>query len=139
MAIQIHYWSDDVERLLAHYVDALSFELVFRQPDDGQANFCILKLGDAQIMIAETPSAEMAAGRNDGRLLESMIPRAGKPGAISAYIGVEDVDAHHEELAASGADIIEPIWDAPWGLRQFSVLDPDGNVTTFHRAQPLDS
>lgn len=132
MAIQIHYWSSDVERLLTHYVGVLSFELVYRQPDDAPANFCILKLGDAQIMIAEMPSAEMAASRNDERLLEEMIPRAGRPGPISVYIGVEDVDAYHSQVAAVGANIIEPIWDAPWGLRQFSVLDPDGNLTTFH-------
>ncbi|MBU0595252.1 VOC family protein [Candidatus Bipolaricaulota bacterium] len=132
MAIQIHYWSDDVERLLTHYVDVLSFELAYRQPEAGPADFCILKLDDAQLMIAATPSAEMAASRNDERLLNAMVPRAGKPGPISVYIGVADVDAHHERLAAAGANIIEPVWDAPWGLRQFSVLDPDGNLTTFH-------
>ena len=132
MAIQIHYWSDDVERLLDHYVDVLSFEPVYRQPDDGPANFCILKLGDAQIMIAAMPNAEIAGDRNDGRLLKAMIPRAGRPGPISVYIGIEDVGAHHERLGAAGANIIEPIWDTPWGLRQFSVLDPDGNLTTFH-------
>jgi len=134
VAIQIHYWSSDVERLLAHYVDVLSFELVYRQPDDRPANFCILKLGDAQIMIAETPDTEIAADRNDARLLGNVVPRIGNPGPISVYIGVEDVDAHHNRVAAAGAEIIEPIWDAPWGLRQFSVLDPDGNVTTFHTA-----
>ncbi len=132
MAIQIHYWSDDAERLLAHYVDVLSFELVYRQPDAGPADFCILKLGDAQIMIAETPDLAVTAGRNDERLLEAMIPRIGHPGPISVYVGVEDVDAYHGRLASAGAQIIEPIWDAPWGLRQFSVLDPDENVMTFH-------
>jgi len=25
-------------------------------------------------------------------------------------------------------ELNEPIWDAPWGLRQFSVLDPDGST-----------
>jgi len=132
MAIQIHYWSDDVERLLAYYVDVLSLELAYRQPDEPPANFCILKLGEAQIMIAQTPTAETAAGRNDARLLEEIVPRAGRPGPISVYVAVEDVDAYRERVTAAGAELLEPIWDAPWGLRQFSVLDPDGNVTTFH-------
>lgn len=134
MAIQIHYWSEDVERLLAHYVGVLSFELVYRQPNAPPADFCILKLGDARIMIARTPGAEMAEDRNDRRLLETVVPRIGHPGPISVYVGVEDVDAHHGRIATAGADIIEPIWNAPWGLRQFSVLDPDGNLTTFHAA-----
>ena len=134
MAIQIHYWSNDVERLLTHYVEVLSFELVHRQPGDPPANFGILKLGDAQIMIAEMPGTEMTADRSDGRLLEKVGPRIGHPGPISVYVGVEDVDAYHRLITPAGAHVIEPIWDAPWGLRQFSVLDPDGNLTTFHAA-----
>jgi len=132
MPIQIHYWSDDVERLAKHYVDVLGFDLAYRQPDEPPANFCILRLGDATIMIAETPVPEMATVRNDGRLLESIASRVGQPGAISVYIAVEDVDAYCDEVAADGAIIIEPIWDAPWGLRQFSLADPDGNLMTFH-------
>jgi lactoylglutathione lyase len=132
VAIRIHYWSDDVERLLSHYVDILSFELVYRQPDDPPADFCILKLGDAQIMIARTPDAERTADRNDGRLLGKVIPRIGHPGPISVYVEVEDVDAYYRRVAAAGADIIEPVWDTPWELRQCSVLDPDGNLTTFY-------
>lgn len=134
MPIQIHYWSDDVERLLAHYVDVLSFDLVYRQPEAPPADFCILKLGDAQIMVAGTPDDERTGGRNDERLLETIVPRIGRPGPISVYIRVDDVDAVHDAAAGAGAEIIEPIWDAPWGLRQFSVADPDGNVTTFHGA-----
>jgi len=132
LAIQIHYWSKDVERLLEHYVGVLSFELVHRQPPDPPADFCILELGDAKIMIARTPDLEATSNRNDGRLLETVAPRIGRPGPISVYVEVEDVDGYHGRVTAAGAEVIEPIWDAPWGLRQFSVLDPDGNLTTFH-------
>ena len=134
MAIQVHYWSEDVERLLEHYVGVLSFELVYRQPPDPPADFCILKLGDAKIMIAQPPDLEALGDRNDGRLLEAVGPRIGRPGPISVYVEVEDVDAYHGRVAAAGAEVIEPIWDAPWGLRQFSVLDPEGNLMTFHAA-----
>ena len=134
MAVQIHYWTEDVERLLKHYVDVLSFELVYRQPVASPADFCILKLGDARIMIAETPDVGVIDDRNDGRLLEAVVPRIGHPGPISVYVEVEDIDDYHGRVVAAGAEVVEPIWDAPWGLRQFSVLDPDGNLTTFHAA-----
>ena len=134
MAIQIHYWSPDVERLLAYYTEVLAFELVHRQPEAPPADFCILKLGDAQIMIGETPRAMITADRNDRRFLEVVAPRVGRPGPISVYIGVEDIDMYHDQIAARGAEIVEPIWDAPWGLRQFSILDPDRNLKTFHAA-----
>ena len=133
MPIQIHYWSDDVERLITHYVKILGFDLAYRQPDAPPADFCILKLGGATIMIAETPTAGTAADRNDRCLLEKITPRAGQPGPISVYIGVNDVDAYHKRVSAEGASILEPIWNAPWGLRQFSLADPAGNLMTFHQ------
>lgn len=56
----------------------------------------------------------------------------GQPGPISVYIGVNGVDSYYSRVA-SAATIIEPIWDAPWGLRQFLLADPDGNLMTFHQ------
>jgi len=48
------------------------------------------------------------------------------------WVFTEDVDDAHEELGRLGADIIEPVEDKPWGLRQFSVRDLSGNVFHFH-------
>ena len=133
MAVQIHYWSPDVERQLTHYTDVLSFDLVHRQPEGPPAEFCILRLGDAQIMIGSNPAELAEQGRDDRVLLDTVAARVGHPGAISVYIGVEEIDAYHDRVRSRGAEIVEPIWDAPWGLRQFSVRDPDGNLTTFFR------
>lgn len=134
MTIQIHHWSSDVERLLRHYIDVLGFELVHRQPTDPPAEFCILALGGARIMIGSNPAQLASLGRNDKRLLETVASRVGRAGPTSVYIEVDDIDAHHQTVAGRGADVVEPIWDAPWGLRQFSVRDPDGNLITFHRS-----
>ena len=123
-----------MEQQLAYYVDVLSFELLHRQPDEGPVEFCILKIGDAQIMIGASPEALIDADRADHRLLQEVAPRVDKPGPISVYIGVDDIDAYHEQIETRGARILEPIWDSPWGTRQFSVRDPDGNLTTFFAA-----
>lgn len=48
------------------------------------------------------------------------------------WVFVEDVDAAHAELAGLGAEIVEPLEDKPWGLRQFSVQDLHGNRFHFH-------
>ncbi|UCF10128.1 MAG: VOC family protein [Candidatus Bipolaricaulota bacterium] len=132
MAIQIHYWSKDVERLLAHYVSVLGFELDYRQPEEGAADFCILTLGEAKLMIAQDPAALAESDREDRALLADVSTRLGRAGPVSVYIAVDDVDAQFAGVADRGGDIIEPLWSAPWGLRQFSVRDPDGNLTTFH-------
>jgi len=136
VAVQIHYWSADVERLLRHYVETLGFELVHRQPVDPPAEFCILRLGGAQVMIGSDPAALAALGRNDRGVLEVVAARIGCPGPISVYVGVDDIDDYHDRVLGSSTDLVEPIWDAPWGNRQFTVRDPDGNLTTFFETQP---
>ncbi|WP_104476395.1 VOC family protein [Actinokineospora auranticolor] len=45
-----------------------------------------------------------------------------------ASIQVDDVDAAYREAVASGAEIVHPLTDEPWGVRRFFVRDPDGNV-----------
>jgi uncharacterized glyoxalase superfamily protein PhnB len=44
----------------------------------------------------------------------------------------EDIDASYQELKSSGANIVDPLEKKPWGLRQFTVEDLDGNLFYFH-------
>jgi predicted enzyme related to lactoylglutathione lyase len=48
------------------------------------------------------------------------------------WVFAPDVDATHAELRSSGANIVEPIADKPWGLRQFTIEDQDGNRFYIH-------
>ena len=43
-----------------------------------------------------------------------------------------DIDATYDEVRALGARIVEPLQLMPWGLRQFTVEDLDGNRFYFH-------
>ena len=40
-------------------------------------------------------------------------------------------DSLHAELTANGAEIQSEPVSRPWGLREFEVLDPEGNRLTF--------
>lgn len=54
---------------------------------------------------------------------------------ISARVNLEGVDALHDEINPKGIVMpTEPLETKPWGLRQFSVLDPFGNRITFAQA-----
>lgn len=49
------------------------------------------------------------------------------------YIRVQAIDQYYETLMRSGV-VIHPngaLEDKPWGQREFSLLDPDGNLLTF--------
>jgi len=48
------------------------------------------------------------------------------------WIFADDIDATYGELQSSGSNIVEPLEKKPWGLRQFTVKDLDGNIFYFH-------
>jgi uncharacterized glyoxalase superfamily protein PhnB len=42
------------------------------------------------------------------------------------------IDASYQELESPGANIVGPLKKKPWGLRQFTVEDLDGNLFYLH-------
>ena len=53
------------------------------------------------------------------------------PGAWDAYVHVSGLDSLVEELRSTGAPITRPIEATVYGMREFEVTDPDGNVLCF--------
>jgi hypothetical protein len=54
------------------------------------------------------------------------------PKLTGCRVNVEGIDKLYEEFRI--LDIIhpdDPLSDKPWGLREFSILDVDGNLLTF--------
>jgi catechol 2,3-dioxygenase-like lactoylglutathione lyase family enzyme len=43
-----------------------------------------------------------------------------------------DVDARFEELTGAGAEVVKQPYDAPWGHRYATLLDPDGNMIDLY-------
>ncbi|MEX0674743.1 MAG: VOC family protein [Gaiellaceae bacterium] len=56
-------------------------------------------------------------------------------GLWSAYVYVDDVEALHAELAARGAEIVQPPTDKGYGLRDLLVRGPGGHLLAFGRVQ----
>jgi len=48
------------------------------------------------------------------------------------WVFAAELDATYAALRAAGANIVAPIETKPWGLRQFTVEDLDGNRFYFH-------
>jgi uncharacterized glyoxalase superfamily protein PhnB len=49
----------------------------------------------------------------------------------AAYFVVDDVDVLYHEISGKGVVPAEPPSDTPWGSREMSVIDPDGNRLRF--------
>ena len=99
----------DVERAQQHYVDALGFEIGWLDP--GKEIGVVSRAGVGPIFFRKrTPPFEPAVH----------------------WVFAKDIDATYQELKSSGANIVDPLEKKPWGLRQFTVEDLDGNVFYFH-------
>jgi catechol 2,3-dioxygenase-like lactoylglutathione lyase family enzyme len=101
-----HLPLDDIDAGIAWYQDKLGFHINYRQEGLG-------------IMSRDTVT-----------LL--LLPRTEKfrgYGSCSAY--VKNADELYAEFRARGANVLgEPV-SHPWGLRDFEVVDPEGNRLTF--------
>jgi uncharacterized glyoxalase superfamily protein PhnB len=99
---------EDVERAQRHYRDALGFEIGWLQQG-----------GDMGAVSRDTVAIFF---RRRSRPFEAAVH----------WVFAADLDATYEELRSRGARIVEPLEKKPWGLRQFTVEDIDGNRFYFH-------
>jgi predicted enzyme related to lactoylglutathione lyase len=98
----------DVERAQQHYRDALGFEIGWL--DSAKGIGAVSRGGVVIFFRRRKPPFEPAVH----------------------WVFAEDVDASYRALKSSGANIVEPLERKPWGLRQFTVADVDGNRFYFH-------
>ena len=99
----------DVRKSAAFYVDALGFEVVAR-PE----GWIFVRRGHCLIMLGECP--------------DDMHPSELGCHSYFAYLRVDDVDAYHARILASGLALrIGPVADESWGMREFSLTTPDGH------------
>ena len=98
----------DVERAQQYYRDALGFEIGWLDPEKD--------IG--------------AVSRSDVVIFFRRRSQAFEPAVH--WIFAPQIDATYDELRSLGARIVEPLAKKPWGLRQFTVEDLDGNRFYFH-------
>jgi uncharacterized glyoxalase superfamily protein PhnB len=98
----------DVERAQQHYRDVLGFEVNWILPDKEMG--AVSRNNFAIFFRRRLPPFEPAVH----------------------WIFALDIDATYHELKSSGANIVEPLEKKPWGLRQFTLEDLDGNRFYIH-------
>ncbi|RKG99285.1 hypothetical protein D7V97_31900 [Corallococcus sp. CA053C] len=120
---------EDPEAALRFLKDAFGFEerAVYRSPDGALAHV-ELTLGQGLIMFGGVDSA------NRLRMASSKQVPAKNQGV---YAVVADPDAHHARAKAAGAELLYGLRDTEYGSREYTALDPEGNVWSFGTYQPL--
>jgi uncharacterized glyoxalase superfamily protein PhnB len=99
-------------------------------PDkDGAIAHAQLVHGNGMIMLG-------SATNNDFHKLVKSPSESGCVGSQSAYIRVDDVDAHYKQAVAAGAVIVIDIKDEDYGGRGYSCRDPEGHIWNFGSYDP---
>ncbi len=101
----------DVAASLDFYVGRLGCVECFRVGDPPE--FAALERG--ALVLNLMPASRAPAGRGQGQV----------------HVMVTGLDALHAEIVARGTQIEVPPTDFWYGLREFSLRDPDGNRLTF--------
>ena len=103
----------DVESALRFYRDVLGFE-----KDFVFGNYAGVHMGECCLhLCAHNTWARPSGG-----------------GAVSVFC--DEVDAYCAAVKERGAEIALEPTDEPYGMRDFAVRDPDGNVLTFGCSLP---
>ena len=96
----------DIEQTVAYY-EALGFDLVAKYP--GEQTYAIVRRDDAELHFYEFPVDP-------------------KENLAGCYLRIGDADALHAEWMAAGIEILQPLTETDYGLREFAISDPNGNL-----------
>jgi catechol 2,3-dioxygenase-like lactoylglutathione lyase family enzyme len=101
----------DIAKSIAHYRDALGFAVTFEY---GSPTYyaCLCR---------DEVALHLLAAQETKRL----------PGNGGICVFVRDVDHVHADLLLRGANVIKAPQDYAYGMRDFDVVDLDGNQLTF--------
>ena len=100
-------------RATVEWYQAVGFELVLTNEDDGKIDWALLSFGDGQVMFNAGGEASSAARRE-----------------VDLYVYTDDVNGLYDKLK-DRVDLHEGIHDTFYGMREFIVRDVNGFWVTF--------
>lgn len=106
----------DLDRSRRFYSEVLGFDVVPEQRPDA----VVFKTGQGASFAVRKPLVDLDAASHLGW-------------GVGIWLGAREIDALHDRVASSGAKILRPPTDGPFG-RMFVIQDPDGYQLTLHAA-----
>ena len=89
--------------------------------------FSVREVGDPGWRFFERDGCIIMAGECP----EAIPPRDLGDHSWFGYIVVTEIDAFHSSVVAAGGELIKPLRDEPWGMREFGVRTVDGHRIMF--------
>ena len=97
--------------------------------DNGGIAHAQLSFGNGMIMLGSARDDEFGQWVKPPREI-------GGVGTQSAYVIVDDADAHYARAKAAGAEIVTEVEDQDYGGRLYSCRDPEGHLWSFGTYDP---
>lgn len=112
---------NEIEPVLPFWIDRLGFSKSIEVPDGSELGFVAFQKGSAEVMYQTYDSAEKDAPPE--------MASAAQKGPTYLYMEVDDLDA----VLTAMKDVrkVMPERTAFYGMREFSVQDPEGHFITF--------
>src|SRR3989440_277178 len=106
----------DFEQSITWFEQVLGFRVVARDANE----YAELSRGETVLQLAaeDAPYWEVERSR--------LLPPGQRGSGVEIVLLVEDIDAVYRQAQQARADIIRPLADYPWHMRQFWVRHPDG-------------
>ena len=99
----------NLETSAAFYQDVLGFTI----EDMGDPGWRMYRRDGCRIMAGECPDAIPTRELGDH--------------AYFAYFVVDDVDSEYSKVTAHNVEIVKPLRDEPWGMREFGLRTINGH------------
>lgn len=93
---------------------------------DGVVVHSELRLGAGMIMLGQHRGEPWMGGEAPNALAST----------AGVYAAVDDADAHYDRAKSGGAQIVREIVDTPYGSREYSARDLEGNLWSFGTYEP---
>ena len=136
MEISIHASflpQDDPDAALAFYRDTLGFEV---RNDVGYGGMRWITVGPAgqpgTSIVLHPPGVDPGITEEERRTIVEMMAK-GTYGSI--LLATDDLDKAFERLQAGDADVVQEPTEQPYGVRDFAVRDPAGNMIRIQQAR----
>jgi uncharacterized glyoxalase superfamily protein PhnB len=123
---------DDPEAALSFYRDKLGFEVRKDVGYNGLRWLTVGPPGQPQTSIVLHPPAVDPGITDDERRVITEMMAKGTYGGL--LLATKDVDGTFETLQATDIDIVQEPTDQPYGIRDFAVRDPAGNLLRIQQA-----
>lgn len=113
----------DPDQALAFYRDALGLE---ERNDVGKGDFRWITVGAAsQPDVSVVLTNYLNGSPADQEAVAALVAKGALNGV---HFHADDLDAAFEKVRGAGAEIVEEPTEQPWGVRDFAVRDPSGNL-----------